>query len=87
MENLTDAPLTTQGHPAWPSDMPQGGSSPRAIFLGPSRWDTSNLTLHIILTQIMMQPVTQPISVIISKEIAKGGPCAVGGQKEIFSSN
>lgn len=46
MENLIDAPLTTRGHPAWPSDMPQGGSSPRAIVLGPSRWDTSNLTLH-----------------------------------------
>lgn len=39
------------------------------------------------LTQIMMQPVTQAISIIIGKEIAKGGPWAVGGRKEIFSSN
>lgn len=32
----------------------------------------------------MMQPVAQPINIIIGEEIAKRGPWAVGGQKENF---
>lgn len=51
-------------------------------LLGPSSWVPAGGTpqiwhyihTNIILTQIMMQPVTQPISIIIGKEIAKGGP-------------
>ena len=76
----------------WP-DLPE--CLKMEALLGPSSWiqhvESPQIWHHfhtnINLTQIMMQPVTQPISIIIGKEIAKGGPWAVGGQKEIFSSN
>ena len=64
-------------------------------LLGPSSWvqHVGSLQIwhyfntNVNLTQIMMQPVTQPIYIILGKEIAQGGPWVVGGQKEIFSSN
>lgn len=45
MEQWVKARLTTWGHVARPSRMPQDGSSPRAVFLGPACGEPSDLTL------------------------------------------
>ena len=89
MEQWVSAPLTTGGHPFWPCGIPQeaplGPSSWIQHAGSPQIWHSFHTTVN--LRQIMMQPVTQPISIIIGKKIAKGSPWAVGDQKEIFSSN
>lgn len=76
-EPLVDGPLTPWGLPAWSSGMPQGGSSPGAIFLGSRTWGA--LRFDITLTPAVINSDNDAtcytgLSIIIGKEIAKGGP-------------